>query len=178
MHCKLMETKDVILQHIWHSCSRCMLDAQISSSRWGQFWAPIDKDGFQDWLVESTHWCGFGFQEQWSGSSWQKVSVSCHWKHNSKAKGNCRRRIILAMQFGPSRILGLLQYAHADWWRSLTLASPPWGWTLKLQNSENQRKLHNCTKDPKLQFLVQVCDSNVSWVHYGCLGILGNEGVE
>lgn len=128
--------------------------------------------------MELAQWCGFVFQEQWSGSSWQKVSVSCHWKHSSKAKGNCRRRIILAMQFGRSRILGLLQYAHADQWRSLTLASPPWGRTLKLQNSENQRKLQDRIEDPKLQFLAQACDSRVSWVHYACLGNLGNKGVK
>lgn len=173
-----MRTKDIILQHIWHFYNQCMLDAQICSSQWDQFWAPIDKDGFQDWLVKLTHWCGFVFKEQWSCSSWQKVSVGCHWKHSSKAKGNCRRRIILAMQFGPSQILGLLQYAHADQWRSLTLASPPSGRTLKLQNSENQRKFQNRISDPKLQFLVQACDSHVSWVHYGCLGNLGNEGVK
>lgn len=54
MCCKLMEVKDMILQSIWHSYNQCVLGAKIWSSQRDQFWAPIDKDGFQIWLVELT----------------------------------------------------------------------------------------------------------------------------
>lgn len=142
MHCKLMENKDTILWSIWHSYNQCVLGAKIWSSQRDQFWAPTDRDGFQIWLVELTGtnslmWiCILAAMVRF-----QLAEGHCELSLKAQLKGNCRKRIILAMRFGATRILRLLQCAHADQRRSLTLASPPWGQTLKLQNSNDQKKL-------------------------------------